>query len=159
MQLDVIERRMRPGGWNPKPMLLAGDSLTSVLSADAHLLASLRVSHQMLGTKLAELVAAAGKSDWFRPFRHETFDVEVRRRRGFITCPWAPEEFARCTTGAGGRATANEFLVRNRKLRTSIQGFEILAHLIRDHGFFGGPKTVFRIEPRQLAELLGATGA
>ena len=158
MQLEAIERRMWPGGWNTKPMLLQGDSLASVLAADAHRLASMRLSHLALGTKLAEVIALGAGTDWFRPSRDETFDVEVRRRRGFLTCPWAPAEFAKCPSGGGGRATANEFLVQNRRRRTALQGFEISVHLIRDHGFFGGPKTPFRIEPDDLADLLELRG-
>lgn len=146
---------MQPGGWNTKPMLLPGYSLESIVAEDARRLAELQVSHQTLGTKLAELLQKGSKTDWFRPFRQGGTDVELRRRRGFITCPWAAEEFAKCAVGAGGRATANEFLVRNRKSSRSIEGFEISAHLIRDHGFFGGPNTAFRIEPDDLAELSG----
>lgn len=157
MQLEVIERRMRSGGWNTKPMLLPGDSLASILAKDAQQLSALRVSHQTLGVRLAEILAAGSKTDWFRPRRRDPFEVEVRRRRGFLTCPWAAEEFAKCPVGAGGRATANEFLLRNRERRTAIQGFEISVHLIRDHGFFGGPGTIFRVEPQNLVEVLAGT--
>ena len=152
MDLKEVDRRMQPGGWNTKPMLLPGYALDSIIAEDASRLAALQVSHETLGTKLAELIAKGSKTDWFRPFRQSGIDVELHRRRGFITCPWAAEEFAKCTVGAGGRATANEFLIR--KSSRSIQGFEISVHLIRDHGFFGGPQTPFRIEPEELAELL-----
>ena len=154
MELKEVERRMQPGGWNTKPMLLPGYSLESIIAEDARRLATLQVSPETLGTKFAELLAQGEKTDWFRPFRQGGVAVELRRRRGFITCPWADDEFVRCTTGAGGRATGNEFLIRDRKSSRSIEGFEISVHLIRDHGFFGGPGTPFRIEPEDLAAVL-----
>ena len=113
--------------------------------------AALPVSHETLGAKMAELLAKGNKTDWFRPFRSGGTDVELHRRRGFITCPWAAEEFTRCTVGAGSRATGNEFMIRKS---SRIEGFEISVHLIRDHGFFGGPGTPFRIEPENLAEVV-----
>ena len=155
MELDEIERRMQPGGWATRPMLLPGTSLALTLAEDARRLAGLGVSAEDLGRRLAELLATAATSDWFRPFRGGPFDVELRRRRGLIPCPWAPAETARCTIGIGGRPTANQFAVRNRQSRRRLEGFEISVHLIRDHGFFGGPGTAFRIEPEELALVLG----
>jgi hypothetical protein len=154
MDLKEIEQRMRPGGWNTKPMLLPGQSLESIIAEDTRRLATLQVSNETLGTKLGELLEKGRETDWFRPFRQSGIDVEVRRRRGFITCPWAEEEFEKCTVGKGGRATANEFFIRNRKSSHSMQGFELSVHLIRDHGFFGGPDTPFRIEPDELVGIL-----
>lgn len=145
---------MQLGAWNTKPMLLAGQSLEYIMAEDQHRLATLQISSETLGIKLGELLEKGRQTDWFRPFRQSGIDVEVRRRRGFLTCPWAAEEFTKCTVGEGGRATANEFLIRNRKSSLSIQGFEISVHLIRDHGFFGGPGTPFRIEPEDLVNLL-----
>jgi hypothetical protein len=147
---------MQPGGWNSKPMLLPGQSLESIIAEDGQRLATLQVSHETLGTKLGELLEKGRDTDWFRPFRQSGVDVEVRRRRGFITCPWAEEEFEKCSVGQGGRATANEFFLRNRKTSQSLQGFELSVHLIRDHGFFGGPHTPFRIDPEELVELLSS---
>ena len=133
-------------------MLLPGSSLESIIAEDARRLAALQVSHETLGAKMAELLAKGNKTDWFRPFRSGGTDVELHRRRGFITCPWAAAEFTRCTVGAGSRATGNEFMIR--KSSRKIEGFEISVHLIRDHGFFGGPGTPFRIEPEDLVEVV-----
>lgn len=154
MDLEEIERRMRPGGWSVKPLLLEGESLALTLEEDARRLVRLGVSSEALGQGLAELLAGAAKSDWFRPFRSGPYAVELRRRRGLISCPWAPEEGMRCPAGAGSRATANQFAITHRKSRRHLEGFELSVHLIRDHGFFGGKGSVFRIEPEDLALLL-----
>jgi hypothetical protein len=149
--MEELERRMRPGGWSTKPMLLQDQSLAALLEDDASRLARQGTTAEALGTRLAELLQSAAGSDWLRPRRHAGYDVELRKRRGFITCPWAEEEFAKCTHGLGARATANEFVIRKVRGSLALSGYELSAHLVRDHGFFGGADTVFRIEPDDLA--------
>jgi hypothetical protein len=149
---------MLPGGWHSRPLLLPDRTLEAVLGQDALTLDKLGVSAEAVGQGLADILDQGRESDWFRPFRHPLLDVEVRRRRGFITCPWAAEETEKCMAGKGGRATANEFKLRHRATGLVISGFEISAHLIRDHGFFGGPGTAFRLEPGDLAALLRLVG-
>lgn len=146
---------MRPAGWSINPMLLAEESLAARLRDDAARLDQLGSPAQALGARLGEILASAGGSDWFRPQRDGHYAVEVRKRRGLITCPWAEEEYAKCSHGQGARPTANEFVVRRGGGGPSLAGFELSAHLIRDHGFFGGVGTVFRVEPDDLATLLG----
>jgi hypothetical protein len=152
--LGEVERRMRPGGWFTRPLLLSQHRLEPILEADARALAEMNVTAQALGAALGNLLRQASGSDWHDPYRHSRLDVEVRHRRGFITCPWAEDETEKCVVGEGVRPTANEFLIRHRSSGATIAGFEISAHLVRDHGFFGGPGTVFRIEPTELASLL-----
>jgi hypothetical protein len=154
VQTGEVERRMLPGGWHSRPLLLPGQKLKTVLDQDAQRLHELGITAHALGQALADVLSKARGSDWFLPFRHSRLNIEVRRRRGFITCPWAAEETEKCVVGKGGRATANEFLLRHRERGLVISGFEISAHLIRDHDFFGGPGTVFRLEPADLALVL-----
>ena len=126
-----------------------------LLERDASELTGSGISAEILGQSLADLLQQAARSDWLRPLRLPALDVEVHRRRGFITCPWAPEQDETCPVGRGGRATANEFVIRHHASGRVLSGFELCAHLVRDHGFFGGPGTQFRIEPLDLASILG----
>ena len=145
---------MQPGAWFTHGFLLADTSLTEVLRRDAQTLAEMGVTAQQVGQRLAELLEPAATSDWFRPHRSEGYKVEIRRRRGFITCPWAPDEFEPCVVGHLSPPTANHFQIRHG-WRRRLEGFELSVHLIRDHGFFGGPGSRFRIEPDQAATFLG----
>lgn len=147
---------MRPGGWFVEPLLLPGEGLEERIAADAERAQALGHDPAGLGGRLGELLEGAGESDWFSPAVRERFRVEIRRRRGILTCPWAPEEYARCAFGDGGkRAGANGFVVRNAETGATLEGFVLSAHLIAEHGFFGGAETAFRIEPEDLAALLG----
>lgn len=145
---------MRPGGWSVKPMLLAHEALAVRLAEDMSRLEQIGTTTATLGTHLVQLLASASRSDWFRPRRLGDFDVELHKRRGLITCPWAPEEHVACAHGLGSRPTANEFVIRRRGM-SPLSGFELSAHLIRDHAFFGGMGTAFRVEPDHLAAVLG----
>ena len=154
LDLSVVEKRMQPGAWFAPGFLLENTSLAGVLENDRRTLAALSVTAGEIGQKLAELLEQAGKSDWFWPLRTAGFKVEIRRRRGFITCPWAPDEFEPCTVGHMTPPTANQFLIQ-RGFRRRLEGFELSVHLIRDHAFFGGPGSRFRIEPEQAVAVLG----
>jgi hypothetical protein len=151
----MVERRMQPGAWDPSGFLTPGSSLADVLARDADTVRRLGMELPVIGEKLQELLRAGGGSDVFQPTVVGDYAVEVLHQRGLITCPWAPEEFEACPVGQGARPTANRFIIRHRPSGTRIEGFELSIHLIRDHGFFGGPDTRFRIDPKRLASLLG----
>jgi hypothetical protein len=154
MTFDDIEQRMQPGGWDTSGFIRPGSRLSEVLAADADLIHRHGVDPEHVGRRLADLLAAGARSDRGRPVRVGAHAVEILHQRGLITCPWAPEEFEACETGAGGYPTANRFHIQRLSSRASLDGFELCAHLIRDHGFFGGPGTRFRLEPDQVLEVL-----
>jgi hypothetical protein len=147
---------MRPGAWTVTGFLAADASLGDVLAADAAELARLSVSAGELGERLRELLDRGSKSDWFRGKRVGEHRVELHRRRGLLTCPWAPEEFTACSVGRGSGPTSNEFLVVHVPTRARLEGLELHAHLIGDHGFFGGRGTEYRLEPENVAAALSA---
>jgi hypothetical protein len=150
---------MRAGGWYVAPML-TDESLEERIAADARVLQAHGATAVELGHRLGALLEAARDSDWFIPASEDGFAIEVHRRRGVSTCPWAPEEDASCGRGDGGRrAGMNEFVVRNSASGLTVAGFVLTAHLIAEHGFFGGSNTRFRVEPLQLAALLNRTSA
>lgn len=147
---------MRPGAWTVTGFLAADASLAEVLAADTAELARLSVSAGELGERLRDLLERGSKSDWFRGKRVGEHRVEIHRRRGLLTCPWAPEEFAACPVGRGSGPTSNEFVVVRAPTRARLEGLELHAHLIGDHGFFGGPGTEYRLEPENVAAALSA---
>ena len=153
-ELSEVEKRMQPGAWFTHGFLLKDTSLAEVLANDARTLTALSVTAEQVGQRLAELLESAPKSDWFMPFQRGEYKVEIRRRRGLITCPWAPDEFEPCNIGHPSPPTANQFLIQHRGTGERLEGFELSIHLIRDHAFFGGPGTRFRIEPEKAATIL-----
>ena len=153
-----IERRMQPGAWDGPGFLRPGTSLPAVQAEDAETTRRLGLDAQTVGARLGELLDAAADSDVGRPVTVGDRQVELLRARGFLTCPWAPEEFEPCPVGLGGRATANRFTIIDASGRR-LAGYELSAHLIRDHAFFGGPGTRYRLEPAEVAGFVGLTSS
>ena len=145
---------MRPGAWTPEGFLTDDDSLADVLARDAETLERLGVTGEAIATRLRDLLDAGSGSDWMLPAQVGSLRVELHRTRGFLTCPWAPEEFVHCQDGPDGRPTANTFTLVRPDTGTRLVGFELAVHTIRAHSFFGGPSTPFRIEPERAAEFL-----
>lgn len=157
LELSEVEKRMKPGAWFTHGFLPENASLAEVLAKDAETLARLgsEITAGQIGQKLREVLESAAESDWFWSFRSGEYKVQIRRRRGFITCPWASDEFEPCPFGNSGRPTANEFLIRRKGSNQKLEGFELSAHLIGEHAFFGGPGSRFRIEPEEAVAVLG----
>ncbi len=151
-----IERRMQPGAWDGPGFLRPGTSLLAVQAVDTETTRRLGLDPRAIGARLGELLEAGADSDIGRPASVGEHHVEILRERGFVTCPWAPEEFEPCPVGLGSRPTANRFFVTDPSGRR-LAGFELSAHLIRDHEFFGGPDTRYRLEPEAIAGVLGLT--
>ena len=152
--IDEVERRMQPGAWDGPGFLRPGTSLLAVIAEDADTARGLGVDVGTIGGRLGELLDAGEGSDLGRPATVGPFRVEIVRGRGFLTCPWAPEEFSPCPVGLGGGSAANRFTIAG-EAGHRLEGYELSAHLIRDHGFFGGPGTRYRLEPEALAAFLG----
>lgn len=145
---------MRPGAWSTFGFLTADASLEAQLAEDAGRMAGLGIEPRTLGGRLADLLLAGEESDWSRPVPIGRHEVEIRKRRGFLTCPWASGELQACPVGGGGAPTANEFVVSHPASKRTLEGFVLSAHLIREHVFFGGRGTRVRIEPEDAVAVL-----
>jgi hypothetical protein len=152
--IEEVERRMQPGAWDGPGFLRPGTSLPAVIAEDAESARVLGLDPGTIGRRLGELLDEGEGSDLGRPAIVGPFQVEIVRGRGFLTCPWAPDEFGPCPVGLGGGAAANRFTIADEAGRR-LDGYELSAHLIRDHGFFGGPGSRYRLEPEALAAFLG----
>jgi hypothetical protein len=149
-----IQARMQPGAWSEEGFLTPGASLDDVLREDRELLDRLGTEPGTIAQRLGELLAAGGRSDWARPEQVNDHAVEILRVRGFVTCPWAPEQFEACPGGYGGRPTANRFRLTNVRTGQVLEGAELTVHMIGAHGFHGGPGTTFRIDPEAAVRFL-----
>jgi hypothetical protein len=62
-----------------------------------------------------------------------------------------------CRSELSYRHANLEFLIVGRDTRQSLRGSGLLVHLIRDHRFFEGEHSPFRIDPEQAVRVLGLT--
>jgi hypothetical protein len=74
------------------------------------------------------------------------FQVFVQQWRGMQECPW----------GCGYPPGASyDFLLLNRKTGAFVTGPGMITHLIREHHFCEGRESPYRVDPIQLARVLG----
>ena len=101
----------------------------------------------------SRLLAPGSDSDLGRFVSVAGRQVTIMRQRGMITCPWAVDEYETCPAGPAGHPNANRFRIADDD--SELTGYELSAHLIGAHGFFGGVGTRYRIEPRQALAVTG----
>jgi hypothetical protein len=63
-------------------------------------------------------------------------------------CPWSRSTEQACAWGG------TDWAIRDRHRDLRMRGPSLIVHLIREHGFFEGPASPYRVDPRELAELL-----
>lgn len=155
ISLDELERRMRPGGWSQEGFLTQKQSLARVVAADLASLQELGVTPQKIADSLECLLEEGSHGGRFRPARIRYFQIRIIRSHKMRTCPWATKQFEWCHIGEGAKyLTTEDFEIRNARLKEALMGTSLCIHLIRDHGFFGGPGTVYRVDPERAVRVL-----
>jgi len=84
--------------------------------------------------------------------------LQVRLRRQSAEGAYVTEPADRrlpCGAGTSYRHANLEFLVVRRDTRQALRGAGLLVHLIRDHRFFEGEHSPFRLDPERAAQVLG----
>jgi hypothetical protein len=89
-------------------------------------------------------------------FVADRFEVAQIHYFGWQECPWGPslaeakpyEPVRLCGKGT------SDWWIRDDRRGLSMSGPSLITHLIREHGFFEGFASPYRVDPRSLAELL-----
>jgi len=171
---------MRPGGWSVKGFLGPDESLTEVLDRDASTLLVLRVSYEDLAGGLERLLTAyqevkqlaleeAIEADRTKPgviddaqfsrslervtATDPRFAVAEWNYLGSQTCPWSHDDVRT------EWSSSSDWQIRNLRTgeqipRPGMRGPGLIIHLIRDHHFFEGSESPYRVDPTELARLL-----
>jgi hypothetical protein len=146
---------MRPGSFSRTGFLGRDESLVDVISRDAKTLSELDLSCVVLASELDELVTAAEASPAHQ-VRIGALECQVQVLQGFQICPWAPDPDRRqCDAGLGVRHASIDWRITDLETAEEMRGPGLVIHLIRDHEFFEGRMSPNRVEPLQLARLLG----
>lgn len=90
-----------------------------------------------------ELVRVAGR-----------FDVTLRHYWGWQECPWRGLGPGTCGRKAIDAYSTMDWEITNRRTGRHLVGPGLIVHLIAGHGFFEGRESPYRVDPRELAELL-----
>jgi hypothetical protein len=155
LQTEELEKRMQPGELSVKGFLAPGERLGPIIAADAATLAAAGLRYEDLANPLEQLILA-GETNPGRKVNTGHFTVRVTLTTGFQQCPWTEDiHHSICRTGSGASHASVDWYIRNNQLRREMTGPGLIVHLVRDHHFFEGPRSPYRVDPLALAQLLG----
>ncbi|OHD73806.1 MAG: hypothetical protein A2177_15650 [Spirochaetes bacterium RBG_13_68_11] len=145
VQMQKAQERMAPGVIT-RDGLLGSDRrpLGDILLADDAAVKALDLDHQAVAARMIELRDAgmAGLGEFIDVAPH--YEVRVDTVRGKLPCPFADP----------GMFPKTNVTVRNRRTGREITFTDLNIHLVQAHGFYEGKGCAFRLEPKDLAEVL-----
>jgi len=118
--------------------------LTEILDADAREVALLGRTMEEIAQRMQELTDAAKAELGASCKLPDNLVVCADDNRGLIPCPWPHDVRCQKTVTSVTRLDTAK----------SIRWSDLSIHLIRDHGFFQGKGSSFRLQPRELVELI-----
>jgi hypothetical protein len=143
--MQKAQERMAPGSITRDGFL--GDDrrgLSDILLTDDAAVKSLGLEHEALARRMVELRDAgmAGLGEFVDVAPH--FEVRVDSVRGRLPCPF----------GDPGIFPKTNITVRNTRTGRELTYTDLHIHLVWVHGFYEGRGCPFRLEPKDLVEVL-----
>lgn len=115
-----------------------------IIEEDAHTLARLGISQERIADRLQYFIEE-GKKGLETPVDLGDFVATVIWRRGMLPSPFGdPKRLYHKIVAT----------VLNKKLNKEVKFTQLNVHMIRDHGFFEGKGSVFRLEPEEVVTVL-----
>ncbi|WP_441292338.1 tetratricopeptide repeat protein [Sorangium sp. KYC3313] len=138
LSLDALEKRLRDGGRIPTKRGTAVD--------DHNVFLQIYLGYQYCPFTRLRL-----------PWSDDVPKMEVVRRRvkGVVHLTAATDRCLPCRSELSYRYGNLEFLIVHRETGRFLRGSGLLVHLIRDHCFFEGEESPFRLDPERAAHVLG----
>ena len=141
---DRVENEMRIIGMGT---LLGSDTrkLTEILDQDHELVNALGLTHEEIAVRLEEITAAAKKELEDVVILEDRYEVFAEEARGMIPCPWMHP---------GGLFPKSHIELRDRSTGETLIWSDLSIHLIREHGFYQGKGSPYRLAPEVLKRVL-----
>ncbi len=144
-EYDHIQQQMQPGVITLEGFLGPDKRhLIDILVEDDGTVRRLERSHEQIAKKMEYFrsIGLPGLGEFITV--DDTFDVRVDSVRGKLPSPFG---------GAGMYDKVNT-TVLNKRLNREITFTDLHIHFIRDHGFYEGKNSIYRLEPHHLIEIL-----
>ena len=141
--LDLVEREMRRIGMGT---FLGSDPrrLAEILDHDHESVNALGLTNEKFASRLEEITLAAKKALGERFILEDRYEVRAEEHRGMIPCPWEHPQ---------GLFFKSYVELRDKKSGETLIWSDLSIHLIREHGFFQGKGSPFRLEPKVLKQV------
>ena len=119
-------------------------SVSEVIDADAAELSRLGFTKEQVAERMQQItqVAISGLGTWVQV--NDDLEGKVDEAKGRLICPWPHK----------GKLAKRITMVKVIETGDSIRWSDLNTHLISEHGFFEGKGSNFRIEPRELVQII-----
>jgi hypothetical protein len=119
-------------------------SVSEVIDADAAELSRLGFTKEQVAERMQQItqVAISGLGTWVQV--NDDLEGKVDEAKGRLICPWPHK----------GQLVKRITIVKVIETGESIRWSDLNTHLISEHGFFEGKGSNFRIEPRELVQII-----
>jgi hypothetical protein len=149
MKMTPEERRVYDNflpGKISKNGFLGNDArhIHDIIKMDLHTLSSLGLDKEVVAERLQWFIEE-GKKGLEGEVDLGEFSVEIRWDRGMGPCPFGEP-------GLYPKITAK---IVNKDQKKEMRVSQLGVHMIREHGFFGGKGSVFRLEPAEVVRIIG----
>ena len=144
-EYNAIQQQMKPGVITLDGFLGTDSrNLIDIIAADDVAVHQLNVSHQNIADRMQFFRNAGldGLGEFLNIAPH--FEVRVDSVRGKLPSPF----------GGPGMYEKVNTTVRNLKTSTEVTYTDLHIHFVRDHGFYEGKGSAYRLEPGSLVETL-----
>ncbi|MDI3516412.1 MAG: hypothetical protein PWP37_172 [Thermotogota bacterium] len=142
---DRVQERMKPGVITHFGFLGSDDrKLIDIILDDEITVRKLGLTHEKIADRLQYFYDKAKHAPGSWVVVDDSFSVFVDDTRGYLPCPFEhPGLFPKVNV-----------TVVNRKTDEKITYSVLSIHLIREHGFYQGKGSPFRLEPRDIKRIL-----
>jgi len=143
-ELKKIQDQLKRGAITPEGFLGTDKrNLIDILTEDDAQVNRLGLTHEDLAKKMKYLRDEGLKvvEDWTQI---DHFEVLTESMRGKFPCPF----------GHPGMVDKTNITVVNKKLDKKIFFTDLQIHLIEHHGFYQGKDSSYRLEPKEIVEIL-----
>ena len=143
--LDRVEETMHGIGTLGTFMGWDSRKLVEIITDDQDMVCSLGLSHERIAQRLEEITRIAKKEFGDTVTIEDRFEVSADEVRGVVPCPWQhPNGLFRKS-----HMEIKDLISGERLIWTDLS-----IHLIRDHGFYQGKGSPYRLEPKVIKEML-----
>lgn len=145
VQMEAVQKDMKPGVIS-RDGFLGTDrrNLTDILIDDDARVKRMGLTHRQIAERMRFLRDAGFKDECQCINVGSCLEVMVYSYRGRLVCPFGDTRIVRKTSTT----------VHNSRLSREITFTDMNIHMIEQHGFYEGKGAAFRLEPKDLAEIL-----
>ncbi|HOX37654.1 MAG TPA: hypothetical protein PL033_06670 [Candidatus Brocadiia bacterium] len=138
---DRIIRKMQPGVLTRDGFLGEDDrSLKELTDSDDFAVRKMELTHSGIANRI-EYLAEVGRKGYGTPMLYMgAYEITVEEVKGRIACPWG-----RCGTFQKGTVK-----IHNVNTDMTIVTTPLGIHMIREHGFYQGKGSPYRLDPYTL---------